>query len=84
MLVIYVVHHNDFEDCNIFFTDEALAKQKIIELAKERGQVTMAEIILTTGSNRNTIKEHLRKLIHDGKLQQHGKGRGVWYTLAID
>jgi hypothetical protein len=35
MLVIYVVHHNDFEDCNIFFTDEALAKQKIIELAKE-------------------------------------------------
>jgi len=57
---------------------------EIIELAKERGQVTMAEIILTTGSNRNTIKEHLRKLIHDGKLQQHGKGRGVWYTLAID
>ncbi len=35
MLVIYVVHHNELEDCNIFFTDEALAKQKIIELAQE-------------------------------------------------
>ena len=55
---------------------------EIIDLARERGQVTMAEIILATGSNRNTIKEHLRKLIHDGKLQLHGKGRGVWYTLA--
>jgi hypothetical protein len=35
MLVIYVVHHNTFEDCNVFFTDYQSAKQKIIDLAKE-------------------------------------------------
>jgi hypothetical protein len=27
MLVIYVVYHNELEDCNVFFTDEALAKE---------------------------------------------------------
>ena len=35
MFLIYVVHHNVFEDCNIFFRDEASAKHKIIELAAE-------------------------------------------------
>lgn len=30
-----MVHHNVLEDCNIFFRDEASAKQKIIELAAE-------------------------------------------------
>jgi hypothetical protein len=35
MFLIYVVHHNLLEDCNIFFRDEASAKQKIIELAEE-------------------------------------------------
>ena len=35
MLVIYVVHHNTFEDSNVFFTDYQSAKQKIIDLAKE-------------------------------------------------
>jgi hypothetical protein len=35
MFLIYVVHHNVFEDCNIFFRDEQSARQKIIELAKE-------------------------------------------------
>ena len=31
MFLIYVVHHNVLEDCNMFFRDEASAKQKMFE-----------------------------------------------------
>jgi Fic family protein len=54
----------------------------IIELAREHGRITMADAIRATGSNRNTLKEHIRKLIHDGRLVKHGEGRGAWYRLG--
>ena len=54
----------------------------IIELAREHGRITMADVIKATGSNRNTLKEHIRKLIHDGRLVKHGEGRGAWYDLG--
>ncbi len=54
----------------------------IIELAREHGRVTMADAIQATGSNRNTLKEHIRKLIQDGRLVKHGEGRGAWYRLS--
>ncbi len=41
----------------------------------------MAEAIKLTGSNRNTLKPHLRELIARGHPEQHGSGRGVWYGL---
>jgi Fic family protein len=54
----------------------------IIELAREHGRVTMADAIQATGSNRNTLKEHIRKLIQDGRLVKYGEGRGAWYRLS--
>jgi Fic family protein len=54
----------------------------IIELAQRQGRITMADIVLSSGSNRNTIKKHLVKLTHTGQLVQHGAGRGAWYGLA--
>lgn len=53
----------------------------ILELTKERGRITMSEIVTLTNTNRNTVKVHLRKLVEAGHLVQHGSGRGVWYTL---
>lgn len=55
---------------------------QIIELVQKHGRITMNEIVLMSGANRNTIKAHLRKLTHDGHIQQHGAGRGVWYGLV--
>ena len=53
----------------------------IVEFAREHGRVTMAEMLQLTGSNRNTLKGHFKKLVNDGMLVQHGLGRGVWYCL---
>ncbi len=54
----------------------------ILELAREHGRVTMAEVFRASGSSRNTIKEHLRSLVEQGHLTLHGAGRGAWYGLA--
>lgn len=55
---------------------------QIMELCRERGRVTVAEAVKTTGANRNTIKDHLKALTKAGHLEQRGAGRGAWYGLA--
>lgn len=53
----------------------------ILELTKERGRVSVADIVSLTQANRNTVKAHLKKLVEANHLAQHGSGRGVWYAL---
>jgi Fic family protein len=52
----------------------------ILQLARERGRVTIAEAVKATGVNRNTIKDHVRTLTNRKHLTPHGAGRGVWYA----
>ena len=54
--------------------------EAILELARERGRVTMAEAMRATGSGRDTLKRHFRQLVEGGRLQRYGRGRGVWYS----
>lgn len=54
---------------------------QIVEFAREHGRITMAEAIKLTGASRNTLKQHFRDLIARKHLEQHGSGRGVWYSL---
>lgn len=54
---------------------------KIIELAREHGRITVGEAVEATGSNRNTIKDHIKNLVRNGHLEKHGAGRGAWYLL---
>ena len=54
---------------------------RIYELAKDRGQVKVEDIIRATDAARGTVKDHLIGLIKDGYLVQHGKGKGTWYSL---
>ena len=54
---------------------------KIVEFAREHGRVTIGEATKLTGASRNTLKQHFRALVAHGTLNQHGKGRGVWYDL---
>ena len=53
---------------------------KILELARERGRVTVAEAAKATGASRNTIKDHVRTLTDHKHLTRHGAGRGAWYA----
>lgn len=36
-----------------------------------------------TGANRNTLKEHFRRLVEQGHLVRRGAGKGSWYTEAF-
>ena len=54
---------------------------RIYELTKERGQVKIEDIIRTTNAARGTVKDHLNRLIKNGYLVPHGKGKGTWYSL---
>lgn len=54
---------------------------QILELCRERGRVTVAEISKLTNVSRNTVKDHLAALTEKGHLVRHGAGRGTWYTL---
>ena len=55
---------------------------KILDYAREHGRVTIGEIVTLTGTSRNTLKQHFRRLLEQGHLAMHGKGRGAWYELA--
>jgi Fic family protein len=55
---------------------------QILEIAREHGRVTVNNAAKTTGSSRNTIKDHIKSLHENGLLERHGAGRGTWYSLA--
>lgn len=54
---------------------------RILEAVRERGKLTMSEAVVLTRANRNTLKVHLRRLVSQGRLAQHGSGKGTWYSL---
>jgi Fic family protein len=54
----------------------------ILELARERGRITIADAAKTTGASRNTIKDHVKALTDAGHLSRHGAGRGTWYSIS--
>lgn len=66
---------------NQIFSTLPKLSSAIVELAREHGRVTMADAIKLTGSNRNTLKQHFRKLVFQGQLARQGMGAGVWYQM---
>ncbi len=55
---------------------------QVLELARERGRVTINEAAKATRASRNTIKDHVKALTDKGRLTRHGAGRGTWYSLV--
>lgn len=55
---------------------------QIVDFVREHGRITMAEAIKLTGASRNTLKQHFRNLVQHRHLDQHGRGRGAWYSAA--
>ena len=57
-------------------------EEKIMTILKERGQVTIAELVTLTEINRNTLKSSLKKLDHSKLVKLQGKGRAAFYILG--
>jgi len=55
---------------------------QILELCRERGNVTISDIVKAAGASRNTIKDHVTALVDKAHLVRHGAGRGTWYALS--
>ncbi len=55
---------------------------QIMEIAREHGRVTVADVVKVTGASRNTIKGHIKTLTANRHLARHGAGRGAWYSLV--
>lgn len=53
--------------------------EKLLGIVREHGRVTVREAAAATGANRNTIKDHLARLVAAGRLARRGRGRGTWY-----
>jgi len=53
----------------------------IVDHARQHGRVTIGDMIRVTGTSRNTLKEHFRRLLEQGHLVRHGSGKGSWYAL---
>jgi Fic family protein len=52
----------------------------ILNMVRESGQVKISDILDVEAVHRNTIKNHLKKLVEDNYLDVHGTGRGTYYT----
>jgi Fic family protein len=54
---------------------------QIVDYARQHGRVTMTEMVRVSGSSRNTLKGHLRRLVEGRMLVRYGSGKGSWYAL---
>lgn len=54
---------------------------QIIDHARNNGRVTISDLVTITGANRSTLKDHLKRLVKQGHLVPHGRGKNTWYAL---
>jgi Fic family protein len=57
-------------------------QRRILETVREHGNVDAALLIQSTGANRNTLKDNLRRLVNGGVLEKTGERRGTRYRLS--
>jgi Fic family protein len=56
--------------------------ERVLELARQHGRMTLSDAEAMTKANRNTLKLHLRHLVQAGRLRLLGRGRGSWYEVG--
>ncbi len=65
---------------NVLLGDLPELAVRILDMARERGRVTIAEAVKATGTSRNTIMDHVRALTEQRHLTRRGAGRGVVFA----
>jgi Fic family protein len=56
--------------------------ERILQVAREHGRLTLTDALKLTRANRNTLKLHLKQLVKSGHLQLLGRGRSSWYEAV--
>jgi len=70
------------EQSRLMLTSLSALEEKIVELSRSQGRISVGEVLRATGANRSTIKQRLTGLVKRGILTRNGAGRGVWYSIA--
>jgi Fic family protein len=60
----------------------ARLSEELLAIARDHGRFTVREAEAVTGANRNTIKDHIKRLVNARRLVRRGRGRGTWYEKA--
>jgi hypothetical protein len=55
--------------------------EKLLDLARAHGRLTLATATRLTRANRNTVKVHLRGLVEARRLRLMGRARASWYEI---
>ena len=56
-------------------------QRSILETIREHGTARAAMLLASTGSNRNTLKDNLRRMVDRGLLERVGRSKGAFYRL---
>jgi predicted HTH transcriptional regulator len=56
--------------------------EKLLQLTRQHGRLTLTDALKQTKANRNTLKLHLKQLVQAGRLQLLGRGRSSWYEVG--
>src|SRR5262249_13754449 len=56
--------------------------ERLLQIAREHGRLTLTAAQAVTQTNRNTLKLHLRQLVQAGRLKLSGRGRSSWYEAV--
>lgn len=54
----------------------------VLQALRAKPRLSIAQLQIITGANRNTLKLRLRELVASGHVRQHGKARATWYALG--
>ncbi len=54
---------------------------QVLEALRMQERLTIAQLALITGANRNTLKLRLRELVAEGRVRRNGRARATWYSL---
>mgnify|MGYP001765328224 CR=1 FL=1 len=63
-------------------SDLTALQRSILDAVREHGTVGAAILLAATGTNRNTLKDNVHRLVARGLLQKVGERRGTVYRLA--
>ncbi len=63
-------------------TSLSVLDEKLLQLTRQHGRLTLTDALKLTKANRNTLKLHFKQLVQAGRLQLLGRGRSSWYEAG--
>ena len=57
-------------------------QRQILETVRDHGTARAGLLLASTGTNRNTLKDNLRRMVDRGLIERVGRSKGAFYRIA--